>query len=333
MALRLLSATAIAVVLLFIIVAEGATPWVDVPKTKTVSCKNKYYPDCNHQKHTCPTDCPYTCEVDCVTCSPVCNCNKPGAVCQDPRFIGGDGITFYFHGKKDRDFCLVTDPNLHINAHFIGRRNAGMKRDFTWVQSLGILFDNHQLFIGAKNTPTWNDADDRLDLAFDGHPLFLADGQGAKWEPAAAPGVSITRTTDANSVVIAVEGNFRIKARVVPITEKESRIHNYGITEEDCFAHLDLSFKFESLSGEVNGVLGQTYGSKYESRVKMGVVMPVLGGDKQFSSSGIFSTDCGVSRFTGRNQADETDAQNNIVEYASLECSSGIHGRGVVCKR
>ncbi|XP_019197939.1 PREDICTED: uncharacterized protein LOC109191743 [Ipomoea nil] len=133
-----------------------------------------------------------------------------------------------------------------------------MKRDFTWVQSLGILFDHHQLFIGAKNTPTWNDADDRLDLAFDGHPVFLADGE------------------DANAVVIAVEGNFQIKARVVLITEEDSRVHNYGITGEDCFAHLDLSFKFKSLSGEVNDVLGQTYGRKYESRVKMGVAKTVL---------------------------------------------------------
>ncbi|KAK4340211.1 hypothetical protein RND71_041673 [Anisodus tanguticus] len=46
-------------------------------------------------------------------------CDKPGAVCQDPRFIGADGITFYFHGK-DKDFCLVSDSNLHINGHFIG---------------------------------------------------------------------------------------------------------------------------------------------------------------------------------------------------------------------
>lgn len=76
------------------------------------------------------------------------DCDRVGAVCQDPRFIGGDGVTFYFHGKKDRDFCLVSDSNLHINGHFIGRRNQDMKRDFTWVQALGILFDTHQLHVG-----------------------------------------------------------------------------------------------------------------------------------------------------------------------------------------
>ncbi|RVW54331.1 hypothetical protein CK203_068480 [Vitis vinifera] len=262
------------------------------------------------------------------------NCNKPGAVCQDPRFIGGDGITFYFHGKKDRDFCLVSDSNLHINAHFIGKRNQNMKRDFTWVQSLGILFDTHQLFIGAKKTATWDDSVDRLALVFDGEPIFLPDEEGVKWQPEMSPeDVSVTRTQNTNAVEIEVEGNFMIKASVVPITAKESRVHNYDITAEDCFAHLDLSFKFYSLSGNVSGVLGQTYGSKYVSRVKMGVAMPILGGEKEFASSGIFTTDCAVARFSGRFPSGDDAYSLEKFEYANLNCVSGIDGRGVVCKR
>ncbi|KAK4388819.1 hypothetical protein Sango_2218900 [Sesamum angolense] len=180
--------------------------------------------------------------------SPVCDCNKPGAVCQDPRFIGADGITFYFHGKKDRDFCIVSDTNLHINAHFIGRRNENMGRDFTWVQSLGILFGNHQIFVGAKKTATWDNAVDRLELSFDGLPVYLAEGEGAKWRPTSDTGITITRSRDTNAVVIEVDGNFQIKAAIIPITAEDSRIHKYGITDEDCFAHLDLGFKFYSLS-------------------------------------------------------------------------------------
>ena len=97
-------------------------------------------------------------------------CDQPGAVCQDPRFIGGDGITFYFHGKKDLDFCLLSDSNIHINAHFIGRRNQNMKRDFTWVQSIGVLFGSHQLYIGAQKTTTWDDSVDRLTITFEVRP-------------------------------------------------------------------------------------------------------------------------------------------------------------------
>ncbi|KAK6161875.1 hypothetical protein DH2020_001716 [Rehmannia glutinosa] len=255
---------------------------------KRVRCKNRSYPSCYYREHRCPAACPDSCEVDCVTCSPVCNCNRPGAVCQDPRFIGADGITFYFHGKKERDFCIVSDTNLHINAHFIGKRNDNMGRDFTWVQSLGILFDNHQISVGTKKTATWDDAIDRLELSYDGQSIFLPEQENAKWQSNSTPGVVITRSRDTNAVVIEAEGNFQIKAAVVPITEKDSRIHRYGITDEDCFAHLDLGFKFYSLSDDVNGVLGQTYARSYVSRVKMGVDMPVLGGQREFASSSLF---------------------------------------------
>ncbi|KAF7119288.1 hypothetical protein RHSIM_Rhsim13G0108700 [Rhododendron simsii] len=255
-------------------------------------------------------------------------CDLPGALCQDPRFVGGDGMTFYFHGKKDQDFCIVSDSNLHINAHFIGRRNDNMKRDFTWVQSLGILFDNHRLFVGAQKTSTWDDSLDRLALAFDGEPIFLPATEGATWRPSTAPGISFTRSSDVNGVVIEVEGNFKIKATVVPITEKDSMIHNYGITKEDCFAHLDLGFKFHSLSGGVDGVLGQTYRSNYVSKIKMGALMPVVGGAKEYASSALFSTDCAVSKFSGQLNSSES------FEYGSLECAStGMDGTGVVCKK
>jgi hypothetical protein len=45
-----------------------------------------------------------------------------------------DGNTSYSHGRRDRDFCLLSDANLHINAHFIGSHVPGLKRDPTWVQ-------------------------------------------------------------------------------------------------------------------------------------------------------------------------------------------------------
>ncbi|KAK3443810.1 hypothetical protein EUGRSUZ_B03879 [Eucalyptus grandis] len=284
------------------------------------------------QPSTCSRSCliqlpPRTLIADfsCIT-----RCDRPGTVCQDPRFIGGDGITFYFHSKKDQDFCLVSDSNIHIKAHFIGRRNQDMKRDFTWVQSLGILFDMRRLFIGAKKTSTWDNSVDRLSKAFDGQILYLPEAEGAKWQSESSPEVSIMRLRNTNAVEIEVKGNLKIKAIVVPITEKDSLIRNYGITQEDCYAHLDLSFKFYSLHADVSGVLGQTYAKNYVSRVKMGVAMPVLGCEGEFASTGLFATDCAVTQVVGK--LSPSDSTKNL-EYSGLNCTGGGDDRGLVCKK
>ncbi|XP_047312702.1 uncharacterized protein LOC124916008 [Impatiens glandulifera] len=300
---------------------------------KKSKCKNKNS-ECYNVEYVCPEACPGGCQVDCKSCKPVCNCDKPGAVCQDPRFIGADGITFYFHGKKDREFCLVSDTNLHINGHFIGKRDPTMTRDFTWVESIGILFNNHKMFLGAKKTAAWDDLNDRLAITFDGEPIFLQDREGASWQPEySSQAVSITRiASSANSVVVEVEGNFRITVKVVPITEEDSRVHNYGITKDDCFAHLDLSFKFLSLSGDVDGVLGRTYASDYVSKVNMSKAMPVVGGEKEFITSSLFAADCSASRFVGEQKKVSSGLG---MEFPSLSCG-GDHiegGAGVVCKR
>uniref|UniRef100_A0A803NMQ8 Uncharacterized protein n=1 Tax=Cannabis sativa TaxID=3483 RepID=A0A803NMQ8_CANSA len=298
---------------------------------KRARCRNKNYPQCYNTEHVCPNSCPSGCEVDCVTCKPVCKCDQPGAVCQDPRFIGGDGITFYFHGKKDHDFCLLSDSNLHINAHFIGKHNLNMKRDFTWVQSIGILFGKHQLFIGALKTDTWDDSVDRLFISFDGEPITLSKSKGARWQSSNVPSISVVRDDDTNNVIVGFERIFRITAKVVPITEEDSRIHNYGITEDDTFAHLDLGFKFLSLSSKVTGVLGQTYRPNYKSLVNVGAKMPIMGGDKEFKTSNLFATDCVVARFKGINSKEENILED--LDLPSLSCGSGIDGEGVVCKK
>ncbi|ERN01145.1 hypothetical protein AMTR_s00002p00212250 [Amborella trichopoda] len=137
------------------------------------------------------------------------DCNRPGAICQDPRFVGGDGVTLYFHGKKDRDFCLLSDSNLHINGHFIGKRKETMKRDFTWVQSIAILFGTNNLYVGARKVGIWDDTTDHLSIIFNGMPIRLPVGEGSEWH---GQGLTVARTRDTNGVTLEAAENFNIIA-------------------------------------------------------------------------------------------------------------------------
>ena len=88
-------------------------------------------------------------------------------------------------------------------------------------------------------------------------------------------------------------------ANVVPISEEDSRIHNYGVTDDDSLAHFDLGFKFLDLTDDVHGVLGQTYRSDYVNKLSVSSKMPVMGGAPNYAVSDIFATDCAVARFVG----------------------------------
>jgi Root cap len=245
-----------------------------------------------------------------------------------PRFIGGDGNAFYFHGRKDHDFCIVSDSDLHINAHFIGKRSPSMTRDFTWIQAIGVLFGEHRLYVGAKRTATWDDDSDHLEISFDGENIHLPETDDAEWKSLFVSGLKISRTSAVNTVKIELKGRFKIIANVVPITEEDSRIHKYGVTSDDCLAHLDLQFKFDVLTSDVHGVVGQTYKTDYINKFDVRKKMPVLGGANNFFSSSLFATDCTVARF--RRSAGEAEL---ISDLADVKCASGMDGPGVVCKK
>ncbi|BBN16724.1 hypothetical protein MPTK1_7g08760 [Marchantia polymorpha subsp. ruderalis] len=295
---------------------------------------------CKNQRLTCPQQCPKrstqapgksACFIDCAACHTVCKHRKPncygfGAICYDPRFVGGDGVMFYFHGKKDQDFCIVSDRNLHINAHFIGKRPEGRSRDYTWVQGLGIMFDSHKLAIGAKKVGTWYDNIDEFTFSYDGVDFTIPHHDGAIWTSSDGQ-VVIERTSEANSAHVLINQLMELSVDVVPITAEESRVHNYQVTNEDRFAHLQMQFNFFGLSSTVHGVLGQTYQPNYRTTVNTNVPMPIMGGDEKYLSSSLLSTDCRVTQFSS-----EPSATSELpVIKMPIQCTS--KEGGMSCRR
>ncbi|XP_038979887.1 uncharacterized protein LOC120110001 [Phoenix dactylifera] len=225
------------------------------------------------------------------------NCEGPGSGCHDPRFIGADGAVFYFHGRKDEHFSLVSDPHLQINARFIGLRPAGRTRDFTWIQALGFMYGSHNFTVEAAHVKQWSNDVDHLKFSYDGKPLLVPEGHLSHWK---SPDTELTleRTGTRNSIMVVLEGIAEAMLKVVPITKEDDELHNYQIPSDDSYAHLEVQFRFFGLSPQVEGVLGRTYRPDYENTVKRGVLMPVVGGEDKYKTSSLLSADCKLCSFS-----------------------------------
>ncbi|XWS52679.1 hypothetical protein CRYUN_Cryun11dG0091500 [Craigia yunnanensis] len=275
-------------------------------------CKGKGA--CYQKTLVCPSQCPERkpkknkkqkgCHVNCGSkCEATCKWRKPkcdgyGSLCYDPRFVGGDGVVFYFHGAKDGNFAIVSEDKLQINAHFIGTRPPGRTRDFTWVQALAVMFDTHTLVIAANIVSHWDDNVDALRVRWDGEAVNIPYDGEAEWRAKGEEReVLVERTDDKNSVRVKVSGLVEIDIRVRPIGKEENRVHNYQLPDDDAFAHLETQFKFTSLSDFVEGVLGKTYQPDYVSPVKRGVPMPMMGGEDKYQTPSLFSPLCKACRF------------------------------------
>uniref|UniRef100_A0ACD5XP30 Uncharacterized protein n=1 Tax=Avena sativa TaxID=4498 RepID=A0ACD5XP30_AVESA len=207
-----------------------------------------------------------------------------------------------------------------------------MSRDFTWIQAIAVLFEGHRLYVGAMKTGTWDDAVEHLEITLDGEPVHLPTDMvdGAKWTSSRVPALSVTRTKATNGVLVALDGKFSVRVNAVPITEEDSRVHRYGVTSDDCLAHLELAFKFDALTDDVHGVVGQTYRLDYVNKLDVRASMPTMGGDASFTASSLFTADCAVARFgTSRGN----DGASVMSELAGVTCASGMDGKGVVCKK
>ncbi|GLJ52393.1 hypothetical protein SUGI_1114430 [Cryptomeria japonica] len=287
----------------------------------------------NKKTKGCLVDCSNKCETTCKYRKP--NCQGYGAICYDPRFVGGDGVMFYFHGAKDKDFALLSDRHFQINAHFIGTKPEGRDRPYTWVQALGLMFDSHTLTVAAKKTSKWDETVDHFIFTFDGKEFTIPEEALVQWTPPilGPSTMTIERIDNTNNVNLIVPGVVDIVMGVAPILEKENLMHNYQLPADDVFAHLEMQFKFFNLSSEVEGVLGQTYRPGFENPVKRGVPMPIMGGEDKYATSSLLSTNCNFCKYSSASYSSSKGFIINDMETFKAECSSNNGNGGMVCRR
>ncbi|KAL4554971.1 hypothetical protein LXL04_037581 [Taraxacum kok-saghyz] len=283
---------------------------------------------CPHQYISCPSECPESnsydpkakvCRIDCY--SPKCkaegkhdnkpDCDTPGSACYDPRFIGGDSIVFYFHGKVNQHFSLVSDSNLQINGRFIGHQPTGRSRPFTWIQALGLLFNSHSFSLEATKSATWDGGVDHLKLSYNGEEIPLALGGLSLWKSPEGE-IEVERTSTVNSVMVNIPGVVEILANVVPVTAEDDKLHGYNVPSDDCFAHLQPDYK---------------------NPAKPGVAMAVVGGEDKYRTTSLLSSDCANCIYDSSNVGLEETKM--IKEHGTLDCSAKglFHGNGIVCKK
>lgn len=144
--------------------------------------------------------------------------------------------------------------------------------------------------------------------------------------------MKVERVANKNSVMVTLKDVAEILVNVVPVTKEDDRIHNYQVPSDDCFAHLEVQFRFFALSPKVDGVLGRTYRLDFENPAKAGVAMPVVGGEDRYKTKSLLSHDCGSCVFSqGSSFQKETTLQ--VMEHGTLDCTKFSHGFGIVCRK
>ncbi|WOK96148.1 hypothetical protein Cni_G04855 [Canna indica] len=97
---------------------------------------------------------------------------------------------------------LGLQPRPPNQCRFIGLRSACRPCDFTWIQALGLMYDNHAFTVEATRAARWDAAVDHLSFTFDGEPFKLAEGHLAVWRSPYGK-VAVERTRSRNSVILS----------------------------------------------------------------------------------------------------------------------------------
>ncbi|CAA6675291.1 unnamed protein product [Spirodela intermedia] len=205
--------------------------------------------------------------------------------CYDPRFIGGDGVVFYFHGKKDGHYALLSDRSFQVNARFIGLRPAGRTRDATWIQA------------SATGVAVWDSgAADHIRLSYDGAAVELPRGTGLVDLPGGALTVERTGGSTGRRGGGAGDG-------------EDDRIHRYGIPAGDLLCPSGGAVQVAPPVAGDGGGAGEDLQGGFVNPAKRGVEMAVLGGEEEYGVAELLSPRCKLCVFSPEKTAAAAEAE------------------------
>ncbi|KAM3236062.1 hypothetical protein P3L10_016099 [Capsicum annuum] len=145
-----------------------------------------------------------------------------GALCYNPKFVGGVDMMLYFRGAKETDFAIFSNDNLHINAHLIGTQTHGRKCKFTRVQTFLGMFASHTLLLGAKKV---SNCDENVHAARYSGTVRQLMSQRMEMQNrvfnTAERSVVVKRTDDLNNIKVTVSTVLQLNVKLVPICERK----------------------------------------------------------------------------------------------------------------
>ncbi|GJP50903.1 hypothetical protein CLOM_g10056 [Closterium sp. NIES-68] len=211
----------------------------------------------------------------------------------DPHFLGAHGTRFDFNGLPEKNFCLYTDKQVHVNMGMRGyldsrsTQNAALVINGsavrTWIRQLAVMWTDNSAAADSDNTVAAKPVTHSLVLtARDGNEQlrgesgFLASVElDSAAIPRLAPGESRSLAGGKLSLQFVAEekvGPYDVDhyyLRLDGLLELDLKLrpaHPLLQTPEDSQVHINLMFMDVSASSSVHGVMGQTYRGGRESR-------------------------------------------------------------------
>ena len=170
-----------------------------------------------------------------------------------------------------------------------------------------------------------------MKFSYNGEELTIPEYPLTYWESQGTY-IRVERIASKNSVLVTIPEVAEISVNVVLVTHEDDKIHNYQIPSDDCFAHLEVQFRFYGLSSNVEGVLGRTYQPDFKNPAKAGVAMPVVGGEYKYKTTSLVSADCLACVFTQARMSDQTELR--VMDHGKLDCTgNAFSGNGIVCRK